>query len=147
MHGTTTRRTFFGGAAALTAPLAISAAAAGDDAAARLAALEDERAIRALVQAYAQRVTAGVERAPAANVRALALDADISVSIAADGTATARVTCTVDTATPIDGRETLIEMARLQGDGVIVGSARRLLNSSFVKRNGTWQLLKAEFQA
>jgi hypothetical protein len=55
--------------------------------------------------------------------------------------------CTVDTATPIDGRETLIEVARLQGDGVIKGSERRLLRSSFVKHEGRWQLSSAEFLA
>ena len=141
-----TRRKFFMGAATLAAPLAISAAAANDDTAARLAALEDTSAIRALLRQHAQRVNAGADLAPGPNVRSLALDADIAVDIA-DGTAIARAACSVDTATPIDGCETLIEMARLQGEGVIKDSERRLLKSSFVKRDGQWHLLNAEFQA
>ena len=38
-------------------------------------------------------------------------------------------------------------MARLQGDGFIKRSERRVLGSSFVKRDGIWQFVNAEFQA
>ena len=147
MNNTTTRRTFFGGAAAIAAPLAATAAVASDDVAARLAALEDANAIRALLQSWAQRVNAGTEAAPHAGVRRLTLDADAEIAVAANGTATARVPCTVETATPIDGDETPVAMARLQGDGIVRRSQRRVLASTFVKRNGIWNLEQTELNA
>jgi len=141
MKRTTTRRTFFGGAAVLAAPLAATAAVASDDVAARLAALEDANAIRALLQDWAQRGE------HAANVRRVTLDADAVIAVAANGTATVRVPCTVETATPIDGDETPVAMARLQGDGVVRRSERRVLASTFFKRNGIWNLEQTELHA
>ena len=141
---TTTRRRFFGGAAALAAPLATGAAVAGDDLAARLAALEDESTIRAVLRGWAQDVSAGKLTASVANIRSLTLDSDLSVSVAANGTATARVPCIVETATPIDGDETLVEMARQQGDGVVRRSERRVLASTLVKHGGIWILERTE---
>ena len=151
MKSTTTRRRFFGGAAALAAPLAAGAAVArehpSDDLAARLAALEDLNAIRSLLQGYAQRVNAGTDAAPAANVRSLTLDSDGAIEVAANGTALARIGCTVETAMPIDGRDTLVEMARLQGDGVVKRSERRVLVGAFVKRRGVWTVEHTELTA
>jgi len=150
MNSTTTRRTFFGGAAALAAPFAASAAVAaggGDDLAARLAALEDTSAIRALLQDWAQRVNAGAQAGPTTNVRRVTLDADAAIAVSANGSATARVPCTVEIATPIKGDETPVAMARLQGDGVVRRSERRVLASTFVKRNGTWNLEQTELHA
>src|SRR5262245_51164115 len=111
MNGSTTRRKFFGGAAMLAAPLAARAAVPSDDVAARLAALEDANAIRAALRSWAQDVSSGTLAASAANVRSLTLDADPAIDVAANGTATARVSCSLETATPIDGNETLVEMA------------------------------------
>jgi hypothetical protein len=102
MTGTTTRRKFFGGAAALAAPLAAGTAVASDDLAARLAELEDSSAIRALLLNWARDVNAGKITAPAPSVRGLALDADAAIAVDFNGTATARVPCTVETATPIE---------------------------------------------
>ena len=151
MKSTTTRRRFFGGAAALAAPLAAGAAVArehpSDDLAARLAALEDLNAIRSLLQGYAQRVNAGTDAAPAANVHSVTLDSDAAINVAANGTASARVGCTVETAMAIDGRDTLVEMARLQGDGVVRRSERRVLASTLVKRDGIWKLEHTELKA
>jgi hypothetical protein len=167
MSSKPTRRSFFGQAsAALAAPLAATAALAGEsrdggDVAARLAALEDTNAIRALHQRYARLVTAGagaraeltalfadpVRAVVAENVRSLTPDGEVAVTIAADGTATARVACTVETATPIEPCGTLVDMARLQGDGVLKRSEQRALESSFVKRDGVWQFVNAGFQA
>ena len=160
MQSKPTRRTFFSHAgAALAAPLAAGAALAGesgsgDDLAARLAALEDANAIRALLQRYARLVNAGgadlPRYSPTAHASArFTLDPTRRIDFAiADGTATARVACTVETATPIDGRETLVEMARLQGDGVIeaqrAARARRARSSN---ATADWQFLNAEFQA
>jgi hypothetical protein len=144
MKGTTTRRRFFGGAAALAAPLAAGTAVASDDLAARLAILEDSRAIRALLLNWARDVNAGKITAPAPNVRGLALDADAAIAVDFNGTATARVPCTVETATPIDGDETLVEMARQQGDGVVRRSERRVLAGTLVKHGGIWILERTE---
>ncbi len=147
MKGTTTRRKFFGGAAALAAPLAAGTAVASDDLAARLAALEDEKTIRALLRDWAHGVGAGKVAAPAANIHGVTLDADLSITVTENGTARATVPCVIETATPIDGNETLVEMARQQGDGVVRGAERRVLHSSFVKRDGSWHLANAELRA
>ena len=147
MKSTTTRRKFFGGAAALAAPLAAGTAVANDDLAARLAALEDEKTIRALLRDWARGVGAGQVAAPAANIHALTLDADVSITVAENGTARASAPCVIETATPIDGDETLVEMARQQGEGVVRRAERRVLHSSFVKRDGCWHIANTELRA
>jgi len=151
MKSTTTRRKFFGGAAALAAPLAAGAAVAGeragDDLSARLAALEDANAIRAALQSYARRVNLGVEPPPAANVHGLTLDSDAAIDIAADGTAKAEAPCTVETATPIEPCGTLVEMASLQGDGVVKCSEPRLLVAQLRKQDGVWTCEHAELKS
>jgi hypothetical protein len=53
----------------------------------------------------------------------------------------------VTTATPIESCGTLVEMARLQGDGVIKRAERQVLTSSFVKRDGAWKIERAELTA
>lgn len=143
MNGTTTRRRFFGGAALLAAPAAAVGAVAGDDVAARLAALEDANAIRALLHDYARHSRSGA----APGIGALTIDSDATIDVAANGTATAHVHCTVESATPIDGNETLVEMARLQGDGVVRRSERRVLTSTFAKHDGIWLLERMELTA
>ena len=147
MNGSTTRRKFFGGAAMLAAPLAAGAVAASDDVAARLAALEDANAIRATLRSWAQDVSTGKLAASIANIRSLTLDSEPAIDVAANGTATARVPCIVETATPIDGNETLVEMARLQGDGVVRRVERHVLHGSFVKRDGSWHFASTELRA
>lgn len=146
------RRTFFGKAgAALLAPLAATRALAGeqpgDDLAKRLAALEDADAIRGLLQRHVQSVNAGTSAAPDAHVRALNLDSEIAIEVLGDGTATAKVGCSVATATPIVGGDTLVEMARLQGDGVLKRHERRVLVGSLAKRRGMWQIERLELRA
>ena len=87
----------------------------------RLARLEDLNAIRALLPvllANPARMALGTD------VRSIAADGDDAIAVAADGTATARLACTVTTATPIESGGTLVEMARLQGDGFVVRSER-----------------------
>ena len=79
------------------------------------------------------------------SVRAISPDADVGVSLADDGTATTRVACTVERATPIEGGGTLVEMARLQGDGFIARSERRVLASWFVKIDGVWKIERTEW--
>jgi SnoaL-like domain len=159
-----TRRRFFGQAVALSVPLAGAGAlvraeheTAGDDAAARLAALEDANAIRALQQAYARLVNAGahdeaarlfVDPAAAprdAGLRRLAADrfaAHDIVAVASDGSsATARLDCTVEIETVIDGRRyTLIDMLREQGEHTLRALEQRVLESSYEKRGGAWKI-------
>ena len=147
MNGSTTRRRFFGSAALLASPLAAGTAVASDDLAARLAALEDANSIRALLRDWARGVVAGVAAAPVANICGFTLDADVSITVAENGTATASVPCVIETATPIDGKETLIEMARLQGDGIVRRVERRVLHGSFVKRDGSWHFASTELRA
>jgi len=147
-----TRRTFFGRAgAALLAPLAATTALAGekrgDDLATRLAALEDANAIRALLQRHAHDVNAGTRPAPAADVRALNLDPEGIVDVSSDDTATARVGCGVELGTPIPGADTLVEMARLQGEGVVKRHERRVLVGSLLKRDGAWHIERVELRA
>jgi hypothetical protein len=146
MNGSTTRRKFFGSAALLAAPLTAGTAVASDDLAARLVALEDANAIRALLRDWARGV-AGKGARSAANVYGFTLDPDVSITVADNGTAMASVPCVVETATPIDGNETLVQMARLQGDGVVRRTERRVLHGSFVKREGRWHLATTELRA
>jgi hypothetical protein len=143
----TTRRRFFGGAAALATPFAAAAVPArDDDLAARIAALEDANAIRALVRRHVQGINAHAVDAPETHVRRVALDADATVDVATNGTATVQVLCTVEMATPIADGGTLVEMARLQGDGFVRLTERRVLHARLVKRGGLWQLESAELR-
>jgi hypothetical protein len=155
-----TRRRFFGHAgAALAVPL--TAASAGpqtrtDDSAARLAALEDANAIRALQREYARLVNSGshaeaarlfAEPAAApidASLRRLAADrfaAHDVIEVAADGaTAAACFECTVETETEIVGGYTLVDMLRVQGESALRTVEHRALESSYVKVSGGWKI-------
>ncbi len=160
-----TRRTFFKGAGAtLAAPVGITAALASygegsGDGAALLSALDDSNAIRVVLQRYVRLVSAGARAELAelfadparaavdAGIRSLASDADANIALTADDTATARMGCRVDTAAPIESCGTLVEMARLQGDGFVARSERRVLATSFVKIDGTWKIEHVELLA
>jgi hypothetical protein len=109
--------------------------------------LEDLNAIRVLLNDYTRQVNAGSRPAPAAGVRSITLDGDSAIEVRANGTATARVPCTVETATPIDGDDTVVAMARLQGDGVIRRSEQRVLAGTLVKHDGNWTLEQTELTA
>jgi hypothetical protein len=165
MNDKPTRRSFFGHAgAALAAPLAATAAFGGEHHGAayvlgRRDALEDVNAIRVLQLTFARLVGSGrgeaiatlfADAAPATlgeHVRSLVIDGDDAIAFSTDGTATARVRCTVTTATPIADGGTLVEMARLQGDGVVKRSERRVLVSELVKRDGFWRFVNVELEA
>jgi len=165
-----TRRIFFGHAgAALSAPLTVAAtlAAAGQGAdaegvSARLAALEDQNAIRALLKTYVRLVNTGAHEEIAtlfadpaaalvdANVRRVSADGfgehDVIDVRPAAGTAAARLLCTVETETPIGPSCTLVQMARIQGEGVLKKSERRVLESAYVKQHGRWKLTRAAYR-
>jgi hypothetical protein len=165
MTGVLSRRLFVrsaGLAAAAAAPLAVSSAAQAvqaDDAKVRLQRLEDEKAVRALQQAYVKHVTAGAPAEAAAlfadpatakadaTLRSLAAQASEAetIEIAADGaSATLRLKCLARIEAPIEGRETVVEMARLQGDGVVRHDEARTLEIAAVKRDGVWRIARAE---
>jgi hypothetical protein len=157
-----TRRRFFGHAgAALSVPLSATAALAaehstGDGSAARLAALEDANAIRALQREYARLVNSGAHADAAglfaepaaapidASLRRLAADrfaAHEAIDVAPDGaTATARLECTVETETAIAGGYTLVDMLCVQGEGALRAVEHRVLESSYAKRGGAWKI-------
>ncbi len=157
-----TRRRFFAHAgAALSAPLTVTAAlaaqsTAGDGSAARLAALEDANAIRALQREYARLVNAGAHADAAglfaepaaapidARLRRLAADrfaAHDVIEVAPDGvTATGLLGCTVETETAIAGSYTLVDMLRVQGEGTVRAVEHRALESTYVKRDGAWKI-------
>ena len=164
MNDKPTRRSFFGHAgAALAAPLAATAAFGGEHHGApyvlgRRDALEDVNAIRVLQLTFARLVGSGrgaietlfADAAQATlgeHVRSLVIDGDDAITFSTDGTAIARVPCTVTTATPIADGGTLVEMARLQGDGVVKRHERRVLVSELVKRDGLWRFVNVELEA
>ena len=163
MNNKPTRRTFFVGAGAtLAAPAGITAALAGygeasGDRAGLLAGLDDSNAIRVVLQRYVRLLSAGAHAELAqlfadpvramldSSIRSLASDADANVALTANDTATAHVACTVDTAIAIESCGTLVEMARLQGDGFVARSERRVLSSSLVKIDGAWKIERVEW--
>jgi SnoaL-like domain len=160
----TTRRRFFAKVgAALSAPIAVATAAPSDDADAldeRLGLLEDLDAIRELNRLYAKHVNAGERR----EVRALfadparaAVDASIGgladrfeahdIEIAADrASATARIRCSVEIATPIEPSCPLVEMARAQGGGVARRAEPGVLEVDYVKRGAVWRIKRSTYR-
>ena len=154
--------------AALAAPLAVGAASASahatarDASQARLAELEDVNAIRELTRRYVRHVNAGAHedaaalfaepaRADKRFARTLATDplgGEDSIEIAAGGTsATGRLPCTAEIETPIEPATPLVEMARAQGGGVVRRSERGVLEGTYVKRDGGWQIERLSFRA
>jgi hypothetical protein len=156
----TRRRFFWQAGAALSVPLAAAAAspaqADANEASARLAALEDEKAIRALQRAYAELINSSAhEKARGLFVNPAAAHIDGSIrSLSAVGfgehdaieispdrkTATARTQCAAQTETAIGPSCTLVEMAREQGEGVLRRAERRVLVGSYVRVGGAWKI-------
>jgi hypothetical protein len=160
---------FFGHAGVvLAAPLAISPALAadsageqGDGVAARIAELENVNAIRALQRAYARLLNAGAHDELVAlftDPAAVVIDARVVsiaehgfserdvVELGSDGTAIAHFHCTVETSHAIGPDCTLVEMARLQGEGFVKRTERRVLESAYVQRHGVWKIERAAFR-
>ena len=158
------RRFMWKAGTALAAPAAHSTGLSDDATShARLALLEEQNAIRAVVRAYMRhvngypgadgelaRVCANPARLRLHAVRALTPNpegAADTIEIAADGrTATARLHCTADTETPIEPACPLVEMARAQGCGVLRQTERGVLETAFVKSNGGWTIERADFR-
>lgn len=163
-----TRRLFFWKAGvALSAPLAVATASPsprvsdGEAQKARLAELEDVNAIRELQQTYARLVNAGAHDEVARlfadpsqarvdeHIRSLSADrfGEDVIEVTSDHkTAAARMHCTVHTETPIEPSCPLVEMARLQGEGVLKRSEKRVLENVYVRRGGVWKIARSEFR-
>jgi hypothetical protein len=159
-----TRRLFLAGAA-LSAPAAVATAAAArpvDETAERLARLEDLNAVRTLKDSYLRRVNARAGDEIAAlyvEPKKAALDETVcslvadaagepeTIELAEDrASAVVQAACTAETETPIEGDGTLVEMARLQGDGVVRSAERRVLEIAAVKIDGAWKIARAELR-
>lgn len=150
------RRSFLKSGALVAAPLAALApvaALADDGSRARLARLEDERAIESLQRQVLKKLNGSgdctdlriaadaVQLDP--GLRAIAEDMahDATFDIAADGlTARSRCACTVELETSFDGGSTLEQMARLQGQGSHRYSENRVLQTSYAKGKDGWQV-------
>jgi len=150
-----TRRSFLKNGAVLAAPLAAavpSAVIADDGLKARLARLEDERAIRELHHAWLRDINAHDAQAGIhfdENVRGIAADHAAepdAIEVASDGKkARGRYHCSVATADAIVEDSTIAQMAREQGGGFILRTERRVLRVEYVKMGGAWSVAKAEF--
>lgn len=162
------RRSFIRTAgAALSVPLAAaattvpgSAAAEGDTLQARLARLEDLDAIRALNREYARHLNTGARDSLIAlfadparveidpEVHSIGPDAfgeEDGIDIAPDRrTATARLHRTVHVEHAIGPDCPLVEMARLQGGGVVRRDQRVILENDYVRRDGIWKIARGK---
>lgn len=141
----TDRRSFLKGGAIVAAPLAMAAPAAvlaDDGSRARLARLEDEKAIAGLHSDVVRQVNRG-ERTLAAGLTALADDPADELQIAfADGglSASCRRACTATFRTEFTGHSTLEQMHRLQGQGLHQHEERRVLMAEYTKGKDGWAI-------
>jgi len=157
----TDRRSFLKTSALVAAPLAAAApvaAFAGDDSRAKLARLEDERAVEALQRKFLRHLngTADCGEFIASSdavdlgegLRAIAEDLghEASLSLADDGlSATARCSCRIERETEFTGDTTLERMARFEGLGSHRHEERAVLATQFVKRKDGWRIAGARF--
>jgi hypothetical protein len=146
MDQTTSRRSFLKTGALAAAPLAVltpaAAFAADDGSKARLARLEDEKAIEALHRDVLRQVNGG-ERKFANGLTALTDDPahELQLAFADDGRrATCRRTCTARFRTEFTGHSTLEQMHRLQGQGVHSHEETRELVAEYKKGKHGWAI-------
>ena len=160
----TSRRAFLKSSALVAAPVAavaVPAAALADDGSkAALAKLQDERAIEALnheflrqFNCYGCKGTASLfanGKAPdlAENISQLALEQGAnpkSFAMTDDGaSATARYDCTVQMEEALAGEDTIVQMARLQGNAAKVHSATKTLAAHYVRSADGWVIASLE---
>lgn len=152
----TSRRNFLKVSALVATPAAAMglpvAALADDGSKAALARMQDERAIEELAQDFLRAFNASGAKGTSklfANGKAPALGEAVSklaredsasdLAIAEDGaSATARIACKVDLAEQLEGSETIVQMARLQGNAASIHSASKTLVAQFAKRGDGW---------
>ncbi|KPL67767.1 hypothetical protein SZ64_06340 [Erythrobacter sp. SG61-1L] len=156
----TSRRSFLKSGAIVAAPIAVvaspaaAAAMADDGNRARLAMLEDTRAIEALNRSFVRRfngsgMAATAElfadgKAPqladgAARLSLDDMEEPAHFELAEGGArASAHYVCTVETEHALDGEDTLLQMARMQGNMAHRSSERHLLKADYVRRESGW---------
>ena len=156
----TDRRSFLKTGAVIAAPLAIAAPAAAfaaDDSRARLARLEDERALEALRRKFVRYLNGTAECGEfiassdavdlGEGMRSIAEDPrrEAELEVAEDGlSAKARCACRVERETEFAGDSTLEQMARFQGQGSHRHEERRTLATEFVKDKDGWKIARAQ---
>ena len=156
---TTDRRSFLKTGSLVAAPLAMAApvaALAADDSRAKLARLEDERAVEALQRKFLRYLNGSgdcgefVASADAVDLgegmRSIAEDLghEAVFELADDGlTARARCACRVERETEFAGDSTLEQMARFQGQGSHRFAEERVLATEFVKGSDGWRIAGA----
>lgn len=158
---TTSRRSFLKTGAVVAAPLAAAvpvAALAADDARARLARLEDERAIEALQRQVLRKLSgadaAGLREFAAhiegerlgGTLRAVLEDHahDPELEIAADGrSARASCLCRLELEAEFEGDSTIERMARFEGQGSHRFAEQRVLATEFAKGKDGWRIVRA----
>ena len=156
----TDRRSFLKSGALIAAPVAAvgvpAAALAGDGSAAKLARLEDERAVEALHRSFLRHLSGSGDCAALVTssdavdlgegLRAIAEDVghEARFELAEDGlSATARCACRVERETAFTGDSTLERMARFQGQGSHRHEEQRVLATEFVKGKDGWRIAGA----
>ncbi|OYX08992.1 MAG: hypothetical protein B7Z08_07015 [Sphingomonadales bacterium 32-68-7] len=159
----TDRRSFLKHGAMVAAPIAAvavpSAALAADDGSrAKLARLQDERAIEALHRSFLRQINGAGDCAALVTssdavafepgLRAIAEDHahDTQIVLADDGrSASGRCACTVELATEFTGDTTIERMARFEGQGSHRHEEPRVLATEFVKAADGWRISSARF--
>lgn len=161
-NGTATdRRSFLKTGALVATPLAAAApvaALAADDSRAKLARLEDQRAIEALQRKFLRHLNGTgdcgefIASSGAVDlgdgVRSIAEDMghDTVLELAEDGTtARTRCVCKVELETAFAGDTTLERMARFQGQGSHRHEERRVLATDYRKAKDGWRIAGARF--
>jgi len=155
----TDRRSFLKSGALIATPVlaAVPVAALADDGSrAKLARLEDERAIEALHRSFLRQVNGSGDCAALVTssdavdlgegLRSIAEDlaAEAKIELAEDGlSARARCACRVERETEFAGDSTLEQMARFQGQGSHRHEERGVLAVDYVKRSEGWLIAKA----
>jgi len=156
---TTNRRAFLKTGAIVASPLAMAAPAAAladDGSRAKLARLEDERAIEALQRKFLRHLNGAgdcgefIASSDAVELgeglRAIAEDIghDAVLELAEDGLAArVRCTCRVERETELAGDSTLEQMARFQGQGSHRHEEHAVLATEFVKGKHGWRIARA----
>ena len=155
----TDRRSFLKTGALVATPLVAAApvaALAADDSRARLARLEDERAIEALQRKFLRYLNGTgdcgelIASSDAVDLgeglRAIAEDMahDPVLELAEDGlSARTRCACRVERETEFTGDSTIERMARFEGQGSHRFAEERVLATEFVKGRDGWRIARA----
>lgn len=155
----TDRRSFLKTGSLVAAPLALAvpaAALAADDSRAKLARLEDERAVEALQRKFLRYLNGGEDcRAYVASSDAVELGEGLhsivedmghepTLELAEDGlSAFARWTCRVERETAFAGDSTIERMLRFEGQGSHRQEERAVLATEFVKGPDGWRIARA----